>query len=72
MFKDRLIDFYYDTREFLRRNKKVVMPLFLLLCVLITVGLAAKTDKGKGTGGSVPCRNGGNPGGGSGAGIKCT
>ena len=40
MFKDRLIDFYYDTREFLRRNKKVVMPLFLLLCVLITVGLA--------------------------------
>ena len=30
MFKDRLIDFYYDTREFLRRNKKVVMPLFLL------------------------------------------
>ena len=86
MFKDRLIDFYYDTREFLRRNKKVVMPLFLLLCVLITAGLActhaadtlfkirfftAKTDKGKGTGGSVPCRNGGNPGGGSGAGIKC-
>ena len=40
MFKDRLIDFYYDTREFLRRNKKVVMPLFLLLCVLITAGLA--------------------------------
>ena len=40
MFKDRLIDFYYDTRDFLGRNKKVVMPLFLLLCVLITVGLA--------------------------------
>ncbi len=40
MFKDRLIDFYYDTRDFIGRHKKVVMPVFLLICVLITVGLA--------------------------------
>lgn len=40
MFKDRLIDFYYDTRDFIGRHKKVVMPVLLLICVLITVGLA--------------------------------
>ena len=31
MFKDRLIDFYYDTRDFIGRHKKVVMPVFLLI-----------------------------------------
>ncbi len=40
MIRDRLRDFYYDTRNFVGRNKKIVMPAFLLLCVLITVGLA--------------------------------
>ncbi len=40
MFRDRLIDFYYDTREFVGRHKKVVMPVFLLICVIITVGVS--------------------------------
>ena len=40
MFKDRLLDFYYDARDFIGRHKKLVMPAFLFLCVLITVGLA--------------------------------
>ncbi len=40
MIRDRLRDFYYDTRDFVGKNKKIVMPAFLLLCVLITVGLA--------------------------------
>ena len=40
MFRDRLIDFYYDTREFVGRHKKVVMPVFLLICVMITVGVS--------------------------------
>lgn len=40
MFRDRLIDLYYDTREFVGRHKKLVMPVFLLVCVLITVGVS--------------------------------
>lgn len=40
MIQDRLLDLYYDTRDFIGRNKKLVMPVFLLVCVLITVGLA--------------------------------
>ncbi len=40
MIRDRLLDFYYDTRDFVGKNKKIVMPVFLFICVLITVGLA--------------------------------
>ena len=40
MIRDRLLDFYYDTRDFVGKNKKIVMPVFLFICVLITVSLA--------------------------------
>ncbi len=40
MIQDRLLDFYYDTRDFIGRHKKLVMPIFLWVCVVITVGLA--------------------------------
>ena len=40
MLRDRLIDLYYDLRDFVGRNRKVVLPVFLFLCVVITVGTA--------------------------------
>ena len=40
MLRDRLIDLYYDLREFVGRNRKIVLPVFLFLCVVITVGTA--------------------------------
>ncbi len=46
MFRDRLLDIYYDTRDFVGRHKKVVMPLFLLLCLLLTFGLAFGLRRG--------------------------
>ena len=46
MFQDRLLDFYYDTRDFIGKHKKVVMPLFLLLCLLLTFGLAFGLRRG--------------------------
>ncbi len=40
MVQDRLLDTYYAARDFIGRNKRLLMPVFLLICVLITVGLA--------------------------------
>lgn len=40
MIRDRLLDYYYDLRDFVGAHKKIVMPVFLLVCVLITVGAA--------------------------------
>ena len=40
MLRDRLLDFYYDIRDFAGRNRKLVMPVVLFLCVLLTVGVA--------------------------------
>lgn len=40
MIQDRLLDFYYDTRDFIGRHKRLVMPIFLWVCIVITVGLA--------------------------------
>lgn len=40
MFKDKLSDWYYDLRDIVSRNRKIVMPLFLFVCVVITVGVS--------------------------------
>lgn len=40
MLRDRLLDLYYDIRDFAGRNRKLVMPVVLFLCVLLTVGAA--------------------------------
>ena len=40
MLRDKLIDLYYDIRDFAGRNRRLVMPLLLFVCVLITVGTA--------------------------------
>ena len=38
MLRDRLVDLYYELRDFVGRNRKVVLPVLLFVCVVITVG----------------------------------
>ena len=52
MLRDKLIDLYYDLRDFVGKNRRIVLPVFLFVCVVITVGAAFGLRRGSKANGS--------------------